>query len=257
MEMILIPAVAFAASVLTFFSGFGLGTLLTPVFMSFFSVELAIGMTGLVHLSNSLFKFFLVGTHANRRVILLFGIPAIVGAIVGSYFLFQIPNASPLYAYEAFGTTWSIYPVKLSVSILLCLFALMDLFPKALVFTSSNKTLLLGGVLSGFFGGFSGNQGALRSAFLIKVGLSKEVFVGTTVALSCMVDLTRLSMYSNKLSVEDVQENGVLLTVAVLAAIAGALLGNKLFKKVTIHFIQYFVAVMLLLMSLALGLGFL
>lgn len=39
--------------------------------------------------------------------------------------------------------------------------------------------LPLGGLLSGFFGGLSGNQGALRSAFLLKAGLSKEAFIAT------------------------------------------------------------------------------
>lgn len=257
MEMILIPAVAFAASVLTFFSGFGLGTLLTPVFMSFFSVELAIGMTGLVHLSNSLFKFGLVGKHANKNVLLVFGIPAILGALLGSLFLFELPDSDPIFVYEAFGNSWEIYPVKLTISLLLLFFALMDLFPKFLVFNSSNRNLLLGGAISGFFGGFSGNQGALRSAFLIKIGLAKEVFVGTTVTLSCMVDLTRISMYSKNMSFTDIKQNGILLVLAVLAAITGALLGNRLFKKVTIQFLQHLVAVMLFILSLALGLGFL
>lgn len=254
--MIAIPLVAFGASVLTFFSGFGLGTLLTPVFMAFFPVELAIGMTGLVHFSNSLFKVFLVGKNASKKILLWFGIPAITGAFLGAYLLFYIPNSAPLYTYNAFGNTWEIYPIKISISVLLLVFALMDLFPKILQVKYSNKSLLTGGILSGFFGGFSGNQGALRSAFLIKVGLSKEVFVGTTVVLSCMVDFSRISMYSRKLSLADVQENSLLLILAVSAAITGAILGNKLFKKVTIQFLQYFVACLLIVLSIALGLGF-
>ena len=52
MELVIIPIVAFLVSVLTFFSGFGLGTILTPAFMLFFPIDLAIGLTGIVHFLN-------------------------------------------------------------------------------------------------------------------------------------------------------------------------------------------------------------
>ena len=50
--------VALLASGLTFFSGFGLGTLLTPVFALFFPIEIAITITSIVHFLNNLFKCF-------------------------------------------------------------------------------------------------------------------------------------------------------------------------------------------------------
>ena len=64
--MILVVAlVAFAASALTFVSGFGLGTLLMPVFALFMPIERSVAATGVVHLANSLFKFALVGRRAD------------------------------------------------------------------------------------------------------------------------------------------------------------------------------------------------
>ena len=56
MELFVIAAVALIASLLTFFSGFGLGTILTPVLVIFFPVEIAIALTGIVHLLNNFFK---------------------------------------------------------------------------------------------------------------------------------------------------------------------------------------------------------
>ena len=38
--------------------------------------------------------------------------------------------------------------------------------------------------------------GALRSAFLIKSGLSKEAFIASAAVLSVLVDITRLSVYA-------------------------------------------------------------
>ena len=53
---LIISMTAFLAAVLTFFSGFGLGTLLAPVMMLFFPAEVAIAMTGIVHLINNILK---------------------------------------------------------------------------------------------------------------------------------------------------------------------------------------------------------
>ena len=60
MEIILISIVAFLVAILTFFSGFGLGTILTPVMMIFFPVDVAIALTGVVHFSNNIFKWSLL-----------------------------------------------------------------------------------------------------------------------------------------------------------------------------------------------------
>lgn len=56
MEILIISVAAFVVAILTFFSGFGLGTILTPVFMIFFPADLAIGLTGIVHFFNNNFN---------------------------------------------------------------------------------------------------------------------------------------------------------------------------------------------------------
>ncbi len=255
MEIIIIPIVAFLVSILTFFSGFGLGTILTPAFMLFFPIELSIGLTGIVHFFNNLFKLFLVGKNANKEILIRFGIPAVVAAFIGAWVLVQIPTSQVLYSYSAFGKLIEVSVLKFTMALLLAFFAVLDLVPFLNRIQFGKKQLPIGGVLSGFFGGLSGNQGALRSAFLIKVGLSKEVFVATTVVISCFVDFTRLSVYASYLELSDLNANATLIIVATLSAFLGAFLGNKLLKKVTLKFVQTIVAILLILMSLGLGLG--
>ena len=109
--------------------------------------------------------------------------------------------------------------------------------------------------MSGFFGGLSGNQGALRSAFLIKAGLSKEAFIATAVVVSTFVDFTRLSVYSTRFTKAGLNDNLTLVVCATLSAIIGAYIGNKLLKKVTLRFLQVTIAIMLIIISLALGAG--
>jgi uncharacterized protein len=254
-DILIISLTAFIVAILTFFSGFGLGTILTPVFMVFFPVDLAIALTGVVHFFNNIFKLFLVGRNADKQVLIRFGIPAVLGAFAGSWVLLNISDLEPLFSYEMFGRSFIVEPVKFIISILLIIFAIMDLIPFFQNLKFSKDKLPIGGALSGFFGGLSGNQGALRSAFLIKAGLSKEAFIGTAVVVSTFVDFTRLSVYATRFVSTDLRENLTLVIIATLSAIAGAFLGNKLLKKVTLKFLQMIIAIMLILISIALGAG--
>jgi uncharacterized membrane protein YfcA len=255
MEIFIISLTAFVVAILTFFSGFGLGTILTPVFMVFFPVDLAIALTGVVHFFNNIFKLFLVGRDADRGVLIRFGVPAVIAAFAGSWVLLNITDLEPLFSYEMFGRTFVVEPVKFIISILLIIFAMMDLIPYFQNLQFGKEKLPVGGALSGFFGGLSGNQGALRSAFLIKAGLSKEAFIGTAVVVSTFVDFTRLSVYATRFVSTDLSDNLTLVVTATLSAIAGAYLGNKILKKVTLKFLQVTVAIMLIFISIALGAG--
>lgn len=257
MEIIIISIIAFLVSILTFFSGFGLGTILAPVFMLFFPVDLAIALTGVVHFCNNLFKIVLIGKKANWEILWRFGGPAVLAAFFGAWLLLQIPTSTPLFTYELFNSTFTVTPVKFVIAILLICFAIIDLIPFFDKFHIDKKHMPLGGLLSGFFGGLSGNQGALRSAFLIKAGLTKEAYIGTAVAISTLVDFTRLSVYATRFSQAGLIDNLPLVTCATISAILGAFLGLKLLKKVTLLSLQRLVAIMLLVISIGLGLGWL
>lgn len=255
MEIIILSLAAFLVAILTFFSGFGLGTILTPVFMIFFPVDLAIALTGVVHFFNNIFKLILVGKKADKKVLLRFGIPAVIAAFAGAWLLLRMTGLQPLFSYSIGNKTFEVDPVKFTISILLIFFAVIDLIPFFNKLQFGRDKLPLGGALSGFFGGLSGNQGALRTAFLIKAGLSKEAFIATAVVVSTFVDLTRLSVYATRFSKAGLQENLTLVISATLAGIAGAYIGNRLLKKVTLKFMQVLIAIMLILLSIALGAG--
>ena len=113
----------------------------------------------------------------------------------------------------------------------------------------------MGGVLSGFFGGLTGIQGAIRSAFLIKSGLSKEAYIATGVIIASLVDFTRLFVYASRFKEANLHEHWILILSATLSAIIGAIIGNKLLKKITFRFVQVLVAIMLFLIALGLGAG--
>ncbi len=253
--------VALLVSGLTLFSGFGLGTLLMPAFAIFFPLEIAIAATAVVHLSNNLFKLGLLSRHTDWGVAARFGIPGAIMAIVGAAVLELLSQLPPLMVYTVGHHPCKMTIVKIVIGALIAVFALFELAPSLenrIQF--SRKYLSLGGALSGFFGGLSGHQGALRSAVLIRCGLSKEAFIATGVVCAVAVDCARLLTYGVTYfskHFDQVAASGVagLAGAATLAAFIGAYSGAKLMKKVTMKTVQRIVGVTLMLVAVALGAG--
>lgn len=254
-DYIIICLFALLASGLTFFSGFGLGTILLPVFAFFFPIEIAIALTAIVHFLTNLYKLTLIGRSASKPVLIKFGLPAILFALLGAYVLTLIAYSDPILDYSIGESTFYITPIKIIIGLLLAIFALFDMLPFLTRINLDQKYLPWGGALSGFFGGLSGHQGALRSAFLIRANLSKEQFIATGIAIAILIDISRLTVYASDILKIGGSIDYYLLTAAVIAAFTGAFLGNKLLKKITIKSLQFFVGVMLLVFSVLLGLG--
>ena len=255
MEIVIIGIASLLISLLTFFSGFGLGTLLMPVFAFFFPVDVAVALTGVVHFLNNVFKLLLTGKKANKQVLLRFGIPAFIAAFAGAALLLRMTAFQPLYTYTIGKHLFFITPLKLTIALLLIIFSIAEAVPRFKNIQFNKNKMIIGGILSGFFGGLSGHQGALRSAFLIKAGLSKESFVATGVVIACLVDVSRLSVYFNRYISSGIHENRVLLLTATLCAFTGAVLGTLLLKKITLTAVQRQVTIMLVLVAIALGAG--
>lgn len=252
--------VALAASSLTLLSGFGLGTLLLPAFALIFPVEIAVSATAIVHLLNNLFKLGLVGRYARWWVVVAFGLPAAAAAFVGAWILGRLTVLPAIWEYAVAGRTFEVRPVKLVVGVLILGFAVLELLPEERGPRFRRRYIPLGGLLSGLFGGLSGHQGALRSAFLIKAGLTKEEFIGTGVACAVLVDLSRLSVYGSTVLLEHFavlgRTNGhVLVAAATVCAFLGAFVGARMMKKVTLTTLKRVVGVLLILMGAALAAG--
>ena len=254
MEFIVALA-AFTASLLTLFSGFGLGTILTPVFGLFFPLNIAVALTGIVHLLNNLFKLTLLGKNASRTYVLRFGIPSVIGGFVGAMLLAGLSKV-PVWATWSFqGKIFEVTALKIAIAVLMIFFALMEMVPRLKNIQFAKQYLSFGGLLSGFFGGLSGHQGALRSAFLVNAGLTKEIYIATGVVIACMVDMTRLPVYFNGFVREDLTSQWPVLLAATLSAFAGAWLGNRFMKKITLEAVQKLTAVMIIAIAVLLGMG--
>lgn len=256
MDHLLIAAVALCVSGLTMFSGFGLGTLLLPAFALFLPVESAVAATAVVHGANNVLKVSLLGRHADRRVVLRFGVPAIVAAAFGARLLGRLALGEPLTTWTIGGREAVITPVGAVIGGLMILFALLEIAAMLKGRAVPERWLPVGGLLSGFFGGLSGHQGALRSAFLATTRITPHQFVGTNAVIGLTVDLVRLTVYLGALSAAGAAwRPGPLVLTGCLAAFAGVVVGKRMLDKVTMTGVRRLTGAMLLIVGAGLASG--
>jgi len=260
-DYLVVSLASLVVAALTLFSGFGLGTLLMPVFAIFFPVDVAVAATAVVHLLNNLFKLALLGKSAAWRIVALFGIPAALAAIPGAWLLESLSGGEPIASYELAGRACEVTPVKLVLATLIVGFALFDLVPRFRRLAFDRRLVPVGGAISGFFGGLSGHQGALRSAFLTKLDLSAKEFVGTSAVCAVIVDVVRLAVYGLAFAALKSRSGTIpeipwgVVGAGSAAALLGSVIGARLIKKVTMQTIQLIVGALLIAVGLALGAG--
>jgi uncharacterized protein len=245
MDFIVIGLVAFLASLLTFFSGFGLGTLLLPAFALFFPTNVALLATGVVHLLNNIFKGTLVRKLVDWNTVYRFGIPALFTAILGAYLFTYLDGRV----------------ASIVIGFILIAFALLELQTWFQRLTFPKKYIPLGGVLTGFMGGLSGQQGAIRSMFLLKSDFDAKQYIATGVLIAILIDIARIPTYifglSDLTTEQLTQHNLSLVGFGTLCAFIGAWIGAKYMKKTSIGAIRYLVAGLMIVIGVLLILGIL
>ena len=260
MDIAVIAIVAALASALTLYSGFGLGTLLLPAFALFFPAPVAVAATGVVHLLNNLFKGTLLRKRVDWPTVLKFGVPAVPAAIAGAWLLAWLGDTPRLFEWSAFQQRFGPTGAGLTVGLLMIVFASLELQRWFNELGAPIRLMPVGGMLTGFLGGLTGQQGALRSMFLLRSGLPVERFIATGVMIAVLVDISRLTTYAASFSAAGLNPAGremVLVIVGTLSALAGAYFATRHLDKITIGTVRYSLAAVMLLIGGALAAGLL
>ena len=243
-EYLILALLSFFAGGLTLFTGFGLSTILLPVFVIFFPVAIAVPSTAIVHFLNNFYKLFIYFRQINTKILLRFGLPALLASIVGAFLLQKLSSNER--------------NLEILLGILIISISFLEMFPAIRNLKIGIKWAPLGGVISGFFGGLSGHQGLFRSAFLVKSGLSKNSFIATGVGIAVLVDITRLSVYGSTIfSTSIISSNDIWLPVIIstTSALFGVSLATDLVKKMTIGVIRNMVFGLIFISGVLLILG--
>jgi uncharacterized membrane protein YfcA len=213
-------------------SGFGIGSLLTPILALRYGTKLAIAIVSVPHLVATAARFYGLRTQVDRKVFLNFGILSAAGGLAGA--LLNAHANSP-----ALTIVFGCLLIFAGVSGLTGFVDKMHF---------DRRTAWIAGALSGFFGGLVGNQGGIRSAALLGFNIRKEELIATATAIALIVDGARMPVY---LSVETkgILSAWPLLVTAIIGVLIGTFWGVRFLKRIQERTFRKFV------FSLVLSLG--
>ncbi len=235
---LLVLAVGAIAGIVASIAGFGIGSLLTPLFSLRMETKLAVAAVSIPHLVATAVRFWLLRKHVDRRLLLGFGVMSAAGGLTGAL----------------------LHSIAESV-ILSGVFGILLFFAGITGVTGITQRMRfhgwvawVAGGFSGLLGGLVGNQGGIRSAAMLGFDVQRETFVATATAIALLVDGARMPVYL-------VTEGREILSVwplVVLAAtgtLAGTFLGGQVLRWIPEPVFRRIVSFIILALGVAVLVG--
>ena len=215
-------------------TGFGIGSLLTPVFAWQVDTRLAVALVSLPHLIGTSLRFALMRGCVDRHVLWSFGLTSAAGGLAGGLL------------YGVASNEW----LTVVFGVLLLFAAVSEITGFARRMRFRGWVAWVAGALSGLLGGLVGNQGGIRSAALIGFELRKELFVGTATAIALFVDGARVPIYlyvqHNELS-----SHLTWILLAIAGVIAGTIVGSRALGRIPEVWFRRVLALVLAVLGVA------
>jgi uncharacterized membrane protein YfcA len=206
---------AVLAGALASVTGFGIGSLLTPVLALRVDTRVAVAVVSIPHLAGTALRFWMLKGHVDRSVFWRFGLMSAAGGLVGA--LLHTRASAPALTILFGG--------------LLLFVALSELRGWSRRMRLTGAAAWAAGVTSGLLGGLVGNQGGIRSAALLGFDLKRDSTIATATAVGLVVDAARMPVYF-ALYRDDMAHLIEPIVVATLAVLAGTVAGRHLLSRI-------------------------
>ena len=218
----IITLAAFIAAALTVPAGFGLSTMLTPLVLFIVSPHEAVAIVAIIHGVHNGWKLIVLKEHVDFEAFKRYGIWLVIGAVGGALLQSQVPQD----------------PLLFIIGIFLVILPILTISEGWTGYRIPEANDRIGGFGSGFMGGLSGHQGALRAMFLKRRLSDKMSYAATASVLALCVDLTRIPVYII-FNETEIIENFSLLLPLTISALLGVQVGKSFLERLksdTIHF---------------------
>lgn len=160
-------------------SGFGIGSLLTPLLAARYGMSMAVAAVSIPHAIATALRCWRLRASIDWSVLRSFGVLSAIGGLAGALL------------YTRFDSV--VLTRVLGVLLIATGIAAVTEWVKRIHPHGIGAHAL--GLASGFFGGIAGNQGGLRSGALMAFRLSPLALVATATATGLAVDAARLPVY--------------------------------------------------------------
>jgi uncharacterized protein len=230
---LLIVVGAAVAGAIAAVSGFGIGSILTPLLANLVGMKLAVAVVSVPHFLGTALRLALVREHIDKKVLLTFGITSAIGGLVGA--LLHVWLRSVVLSYV--------------LGALLVFAGLMGVTRLGERMRFGRTAGWIAGALSGIFGGLVGNQGGIRSAALMRFEVSKESFVATATAIALLVDVFRMPVYAAT-QYRSLVSAWPAMLLATIGVVIGTLAGKPLLKRIPERSYRAIVSVIMLILGI-------
>ena len=229
---LVVAAVAMLAGAIAAVAGAGVGSLVTPALSLRIDIRDAVLAVTAPHLVFNALRCWSVRTSISGKIFRQFGLTSAGGSLTGALFQHSVSS----------GWITGIFAVLLIIAGLFGVTGLVDRVK------FGRRGAYVGGVLSGFFGGLTGEQGGLRAAAMLGLGCPKETFVATATATALVVDAVRLPIYLAT-RWDDVPRVIAPAAAGVVGVVTGMFIGNRLLARVPEHKFNRVVSAVLVLIG--------
>jgi uncharacterized membrane protein YfcA len=232
---VVVFVVAVAAGAIAAVSGFGIGSLLTPILMLWMPTAHAVAVLSIPHALATTIRWMRLRSSVHMPTFKQFGIASAVGGLTGATLQSQL--ASPT--------------LTIVLAVLLVLAGITELIRRPIPLPQTRFWRLLGGMLSGLFGGLVGNQGGVRAAALLGFNLEPRQLVATATASALLVDAARVPIYLVS-SGSVIAGAARVWVVASIGVTVGTFLGVPILSRIPESIYRRLVGGLLLLLGIGL-----
>jgi uncharacterized membrane protein YfcA len=212
--LLVVLAVAVLAGGVASITGFGIGSLLTPLLSLELGIKLAVALVSIPHLLGTAVRFITLRQHVDRRVLLGFGLTSAAGGLTGALLNSFAEN-----------------PILTAVFGVLLVFAgVTGLLGIAERMRFGGSAAWIAGAVSGLLGGLVGNQGGIRSAALLGFDVPKRAFVATATTIGLIVDGARMPVYLYAQG-RDILGAWRFILIASIGVVAGTFFGYAVLRR--------------------------
>jgi hypothetical protein len=231
----LVGAVAVLAGAIAAVSGFGIGSLLTPLVMLWMPTAHAVAILAIPHALATAIRWLRLRSDVHLPTFKQFGLASAAGGLAGA--ALQSRLASPV--------------LTVLLASLLVLAGTTELARRRVPLPETRFWRLLGGVLSGLFGGLVGNQGGIRAAALLGFELTPRQVVATATASALLVDAARLPIYFVSAGDVIASASGIWIAASIGVTV-GTLVGVPLLRRIPESMYRRIIGLLLLLLGIGL-----
>jgi uncharacterized protein len=227
-DLIVAAAAALAGAVASIV-GFGIGSLLTPLYAVRMGTQLAVAAVSIPHLLATALRFWRLRSHVDRRVLLSFGATSAAGGLTGALLHSYATNRA----------------LSIAFGIILLFVGASEMTGFARKMRFHGPVAWIAGAASGLFGGLVGNQGGIRSAALLGFDVDKQAFVATATAIGLIVDGARMPVYFVT-QLHSLVHVGPLIVLASAGTLVGTVGGVRVLGRIPESAFRRIVAALLL-----------